>query len=162
MLTSQRPTAISKGNGVHSNLCRIEKVQGAGRTARDASVKGASHDPIRILCEHGHLHRLQGVHDLVLRPQRSGGSTEVPHGVRVWRRRVGNGRRRRVYQHGLLLLRVCDLRTVREPLLCGGVSYGRHAEGSGDGHCGQRQGCVRWLHVLRSGLPLWPSGANGR
>ena len=40
VLTSQRPTAISKGNGVHSNLCRIEKVQGAGRTARDARRKG--------------------------------------------------------------------------------------------------------------------------
>ena len=25
VLTSQRPTAISKGNGVHSNLCKIEK-----------------------------------------------------------------------------------------------------------------------------------------
>ena len=39
VLTSQRPTAISKGNGVHSNLCKIEKAQDAGRGANGTRRK---------------------------------------------------------------------------------------------------------------------------
>lgn len=54
----------------------------------------------------------------------------------------------RLYRHGIHLLRLDDLRTLREPGLCGQLPHRRHAEGSGDGHRQQRQGEVHRLHDL--------------